>query len=131
VISGVRAGTPAALAGLRAGDRIMSAGGKPVLSLGQLQAVVESAPIGEELSVEVERAGQRLEVKVRPQAQPSPTDPRGGVRSRIEPGPPQPERDAGRPKAQSRPRARQVDPAVPKVNPPDPETPELDPIPKS
>ena len=71
VISGVRPNTPAAAAGLRGGDRIVSVNGKPLLSLGQLQSAVETAPIGEELTVLVERGGQRIEVKVRPQAQPA------------------------------------------------------------
>jgi serine protease Do len=126
VISGVRADTPAALAGLRAGDRIVSASGKPVMSLGQLQAVIESAAVGEELTLVVERGGQRLEVKVRPQAGPVPAGPAGGVRSRIEPEP-----EAARGRARSRLRGGQSEPAAPKVvKPPDPETPELDPIPK-
>jgi serine protease Do len=127
VISGVRPNTPAAAAGLRGGDRILSVGGKPVLSLGQLQSAVEAAPIGEELTLVVERGRQRIEVKVRPQAQPVPEGPGGGVRSRIEP---ELERDQARGRVRSRQRGGQSDQAAPKVKPPDPETPELDPIPK-
>jgi serine protease Do len=129
VISGVRPNTPAAAAGLRGGDRIMSVNGKPLLSLGQLQSAVEAAPIGEELTVLVERGGHRVEVKVRPQAGPVPAGPGGGMRSRIEPEPEQ--RDAARGRARSRQRGGQSDQAAPTVKPPDPETPELDPIPKS
>jgi serine protease Do len=128
VISGVRPNTPAAAAGLRGGDRIMSVNGKPLLSLGQLQSAVEGAPIGEELTLMVERGGKRIEVKVRPQAQPVPGGPGGGVRSRIEP---EQEPGAARGRARGRQRAGQSDPAAPPVKPPDPETPELDPIPKS
>ena len=57
MISGVGLNTPAAAAGLRAGDRIVSVNGKPLSSLGQLQSVVETAPIGEELTLLVERGG--------------------------------------------------------------------------
>jgi serine protease Do len=127
VISGVRAGTPAAAAGLQGGDRILAANGKPVLSLGQLQSAVEATPIGEELNIQIDRGGQRIEVKVRPQAQPMPGSPGAGVRSRIEPDL---ERDAARGRIRSRQRGAQGDPGVPRVKPPDPETPELDPIPK-
>jgi serine protease Do len=128
VISGVRPNTPAAVAGLRGGDRIMSINGKPLMSLGQLQSAVEAAPIGEELTVLVERGGQRIEVKVRPQAQQVPGSASGGVRSRIEP---EPERDAPRGRARGRQRGGQSEPAPPNAKPPGPETPELDPIPKS
>jgi serine protease Do len=128
VISGVRPGTPAAAAGLQGGDRIMTVNGKAVLSLGQLQAAVEATPIGEELSMQIERAGQRVDIKVRPQAQPVPSGPGGGIRSRIEP---EPDRGAGRGPFRGRQRGGQNDPASPRVKPPDPDTPELDPIPKS
>ncbi len=84
VISSVGAGTPAAAAGLRPGDRIVSANGRKLVMLGQLQAVVEETPIGEELTLLVDRNGQRLEVKVRPQAQPGPAALPGMPRSRIE-----------------------------------------------
>jgi serine protease Do len=91
VISSVGAGTPAAAAGLRPGDRIASANGRKLMVLGQLQAAVEETPIGEELTLLVDRNGQKLEVKVRPQAQPGPADVPGMPRSRIEsdgrPGP--------------------------------------------
>jgi serine protease Do len=128
VISGVRPNTPAAAAGLQGGDRIISVNGKAVLSLGQLQSAVEATPIGEELSMQIERAGQRIDVKVRPQAQPVPSGFGGAVRSRIEP---EPERGAGRGPIRGRERRGQGDPVSPKAKPPEPETPELDPIPKS
>jgi serine protease Do len=84
VISSVGAGTPAAAAGLRPGDRILSANGRRLISLGQLQAVVEETPIGEELTLLVDRNGGRMEVKLRPQAQPGPAEAAGVSRSRIE-----------------------------------------------
>jgi serine protease Do len=70
VITSVTAGTPAALVGLHPGDAIVSVGGRPVTSVAMLQAMVEAAPIGEELPLGIERDGRRLEVKIRPQAQP-------------------------------------------------------------
>jgi serine protease Do len=88
VIVAVTPGTPAADAGLRPGDRILSIAGRPIAGPGMLQSVVELAPIGEELTVSVERGGQRVDVKVRPQAQANPAEfGRGGPGSRIEPDP--------------------------------------------
>ena len=84
VISTVGNGTPAAAAGLRAGDRIVSANGRKLTVIGQLQATVEETPIGEELTLLVDRNGQRIEVKVRPQPQPGAGETLGMPRSRIE-----------------------------------------------
>ncbi len=84
VISTVGAGTPAAAAGVRPGDRIVSANGRKLMVLGQLQATVEETPIGEELTLLIDRNGQRMEVKVRPQAQPGSAETPGMPRSRIE-----------------------------------------------
>ena len=87
VISSVGSGTPAADAGLQPGDRIVSANGRRLAGLGQLQAAVEDTPIGEELTLLVDRNGQRIEVKVRPQAQPVAADsggmPRAGSKARF------------------------------------------------
>ena len=84
VISTVGNGTPAAAVGLRPGDRIVSANGRKLTVIGQLQATVEETPIGEELTLLIDRGGQRMEVKVRPQAQPGPVETPGMPRSRIE-----------------------------------------------
>jgi serine protease Do len=70
VVTSVTAGTPAALGGLLRGDAIVAAGGRPVTSVATLQAIVEAAPIGEELGLSIDRGGRRIEVKIRPQAQP-------------------------------------------------------------
>ncbi len=84
VISSVSAGTPAAAAGIRSGDRIMSANGQRLTRLAQLQAIVEETPIGSEMTLLIDRGGQRIEVKVSPQPQPGPIETRGMPRSRIE-----------------------------------------------
>ena len=98
VISSVGSGTPAADAGLQPGDRIVSANGRRLAGLGQLQAAVEDTPIGEEVTLLVDRNGQRIEVKVRPQAQPVAAD-SGGMPPRIES---EIRRDSGRERARSR-----------------------------
>ena len=126
VISSVGPGTPAAAAGLRPGDRILSANGRPVAGLPELQSVVEVAPIGEELTLLIDRAGQRIEVKVRPQAQPGPAASGGTVRSRIET-----ERDPARARNRGGERPGQPKPAQPSPAQPVPSEPDsLDPIPR-
>jgi serine protease Do len=129
VIVSVGPGTPAAEAGLRPGDRILSIAGRPVASAATLQSMVELAPIGEELSVGIERAGERLVVKVRPGAQPLPGAPgRGGPAARAQP---ETRRDALRGRNTSRSRSL-APPATP--NPERPgagqDPPSLDPIPQ-
>jgi regulator of sigma E protease len=46
-------------AGLRAGDRLLSVDGQPVVNMMDFQSMVSSAP-GREISIEVERGGARL-----------------------------------------------------------------------
>ncbi len=126
VISSVGPATPAAAAGLRPGDRILSANGRPVAGLPELQSVVEVAPIGEELTLLIDRAGQRIEIKVRPQAQPGPAGPGGTVRSRIET-----EGDPARARNRGGERPGQPKPAQPRPAQPVPSEPDsLDPIPR-
>ena len=84
-ISSVSAGTPAALAGLRPGDRIKSVNGRSMAGIGMLQSAIETAPVGEELLLSIDRNGASLEVKVRPQAQPVPPGSPGRPGSRIVP----------------------------------------------
>jgi serine protease Do len=84
VISSVGAGTPAATAGIRPGDRIVSANGQRLMFLGQLQAVIEGTPIGNEVTLQLDRNGQRIEVNVRPQAQTAAVESAAMPRSRIE-----------------------------------------------
>src|SRR5262249_17037050 len=61
--------------------------------VGMLQELLERAPIGDELTLTIDRQGNRLELKVRPQAAPAPP---GRARPLRLPGAlPEPGRDPG------------------------------------
>jgi serine protease Do len=125
VISSVSAGTPAAAAGLRGGDRITSVNGRRLIWLGQLQSVVEETPIDGEVALTIDRNGQRIEVKVRTQAQPVASELGAMPRSRIEGARP---RDAVRDRVRSR--VVPARPAPAPANPKDGSEPSsLEPIP--
>lgn len=64
-VATVGPGTPAAEAGVRPGDVILSVGRRPVNGVSGVQEAVEAATIGEELPVSIDRQGQRMELKVR------------------------------------------------------------------
>lgn len=66
-IGQVIADTPAATAGLRPGDRILSVDGKPTPYWADMSEIVRDRP-GETLSLEVEREDQRLSLKIVPEA---------------------------------------------------------------
>jgi hypothetical protein len=51
---------------------IVSIAGRPVAGVGMLQGLIETAPIGRDLSLTIERAGSRQDVIVRPIAPPVP-----------------------------------------------------------
>jgi membrane-associated protease RseP (regulator of RpoE activity) len=87
VVTGLSAGSPAAEAGLRVGDRIQSLDGHAITSWEEFSRTVDEAPIGREFRLTIERAGKRQDVVVatrqRPQAaliSPRPRD-RSGARS--------------------------------------------------
>jgi putative serine protease PepD len=63
-ISEVKAGTPAAAAGLEVGDVITDAGGTAVSSSADLQKAVDARQPGDTVSIEVIRNGQSKTVKV-------------------------------------------------------------------
>jgi regulator of sigma E protease len=65
VLAEVIADGPAAQAGLRVGDRIISAGGRDVATWQEFVAVIERSP-GAPVPLVVERGGQRLELSVTP-----------------------------------------------------------------
>ncbi len=69
-INAVTAGSPAAEAGFRPGDVIIGLQGKPVRGQGSLQSAIEVAPVGEPMSLTIDRDGKRLDIEVRPEAQP-------------------------------------------------------------
>ena len=65
LIGNVERGSPAAEAGLQAGDRVLSVDGEPVASWADWVAAIQAAP-EETLRVRVSRAGGSLELQVRP-----------------------------------------------------------------
>lgn len=69
-VSSVAPGSPAEQSGLRAGDLIVAVEGHAVTGIEMLQSVVEFAPVGEELSLGIERDQARQQIKVRPAAMP-------------------------------------------------------------
>ena len=71
-VASVGIGTPAAEAGVRPGDLILAVGPRPVDSMASVLEAVELAPIGEEVSLTLERQGRRIEVKVKTRAVPMP-----------------------------------------------------------
>ena len=69
VMGEVKAGGPAALAGLRAGDRVLRVDGQPVSDAQGLRERIRAAVRGDEalpMQWQVERAGQALTLPVRP-----------------------------------------------------------------
>src|SRR5262249_19618506 len=123
-------------------DVILHVGQRPIEGVPSLQEAIELAPIGEELSLTIDRQGRRLDVKVRPQALPVPVGsvrprrfpaPLSGTRRELEPGrpraphrhPPRPARPAredepNAPPTSSSAPGRVDTPASPPVDRPDP-----------
>ncbi len=58
--------SPAAKAGLRAGDVIMKIGGKEAASAEVIQQAVEESKVGENLAIELRRQGQTLDLSIQP-----------------------------------------------------------------
>jgi regulator of sigma E protease len=75
VLGDVVAGSPAAEAGLRAGDRVVAIDGQPVADWPSMVAMVQDA-LGRTVLVTYERAGMHYEVQVAPA--PHPRDPSRG-----------------------------------------------------
>ena len=65
-VASVAPGGPAARAGLRPGDVIVSVGGQPIQQASQLVAAVERAGVGTPLSLLVLRAGAEVPIQVTP-----------------------------------------------------------------
>lgn len=66
LVRAVRLGCPADLAGLRDGDIIRSVNGSRRLDSAGLATAIETCPEGEELTLEIERDGSTLRVRVAP-----------------------------------------------------------------
>jgi hypothetical protein len=66
LLEDVSAGGPAATAGLKAGDRIVELGGKPVKNLEGYMALMKERKKGEAFDVGVLRAGKKVIIKVTP-----------------------------------------------------------------
>jgi serine protease Do len=83
-ITGVLSGSPAAVAGLRAGDVVVKLNGKPAEGLSKLRSAIEFAPVDDPLELTIVRGGETREVRVRPEARTEPAErpepaPAGGL----------------------------------------------------
>jgi len=65
LVANVAKGSPAERAGLRSGDVIRSANGKPIVSSGDLPAIVDQSEPGGTLAMEVWREGRKLQLSAR------------------------------------------------------------------
>ena len=66
LIAQIRSGAPAAVAGLRPGDVILSMRGQTVTSATQVQQIVEATAVGDPIPMTIARSGQTLEIAVTP-----------------------------------------------------------------
>jgi S1-C subfamily serine protease len=65
-VASVQPGGPADRAGLRTGDVIVSISGRPVRMPSDVISAVEANGLDRNLSISVQRAGQRLQLEVMP-----------------------------------------------------------------
>jgi S1-C subfamily serine protease len=69
-LDGVRDGSPAAQAGLKAGDKIVRLAGREIRNVYDYTYALGELKAGQEYEVEIVRAGERLKFKLVPQARP-------------------------------------------------------------
>jgi Do/DeqQ family serine protease len=65
LVTGVLASGPAAAAGLRPGDVVLRVADRPIASAGDLLAAVTAQTPGEEVTVQVQRGAQKLELRIK------------------------------------------------------------------
>jgi Zn-dependent M28 family amino/carboxypeptidase len=68
LLDGVRDDSPAAKAGLKAGDRIVKLAGRDVRNVNEYTAVLSEMKAGEEYEMEIVRGTERLKLKITPAA---------------------------------------------------------------
>jgi Tol biopolymer transport system component len=67
-LSGVRGGSPADKAGIKGGDIIVEFGGQKVVNIYDYTYALEAVKIGQPVTVVVQRGGEKVELKVTPEA---------------------------------------------------------------
>ncbi|WP_422929871.1 trypsin-like peptidase domain-containing protein [Singulisphaera sp. PoT] len=70
MVTGLSENSPATEAGLRVGDILLQLDGKPIEGSNWLQSTIEITPVGQPVTLSIDRGGERLDVKVVPKAQP-------------------------------------------------------------
>jgi serine protease Do len=71
IVLGVQGNSPAAQAGVRPGDVILRFGDQPITAAEAVQQIVQDSEIGEPLTLEIDRSGERVTLTVRPAALPT------------------------------------------------------------
>ena len=130
-IASVTPAMPAAEAGLRPGDVVVAVAGRLVAGIGVLQGLIETAPIGEDLIVTIERVGKRQDITVRPRAQPvAALGAPGAGGSRAQPSA-RPSTVPGRVRGRERTVPRETTPPLPAPLPSEEPPATLEPIPRT
>jgi serine protease Do len=71
IVLGVQGNSPAAQAGVRPGDVILRFGDQAITAAEAVQQIVQDSEIGEPLTLEIDRSGERVTLTVRPAALPT------------------------------------------------------------
>ena len=70
IVLGVQGNSPAAQAGVRPGDVMLRLGDQAIPAVEAVQQIVQDSEIGEPLTLEIDRSGERVTLTVRPAALP-------------------------------------------------------------